>query len=167
MLRLLRRSAGCCGLLLLVLSLGACEQEDDALPTLQTDIPFRADGALAFLTPGDSLITRIAIEIAETDSARTRGLMERRGLPARGGMLFLFDEPDRRSFWMANTPLPLDLIFVAPDGEIVNIVKRTRPYSRDHIQSTAPAQYVVEVRAGFTDRYGITDEARIRWQRSE
>ncbi|MGA1494758.1 MAG: DUF192 domain-containing protein [Rhodothermales bacterium] len=88
-----------------------------------------------------------------------------RYLPDRGGMLFVDAVASMRSFCMNNTPLSLDIIFVDADGDIVNIVKRTTPYSEDYIESTGPAQYVVEVRAGFTDRYGITAEDRIRWRR--
>jgi uncharacterized membrane protein (UPF0127 family) len=145
--------------------LAACESERDRLPVIQTDIPFDREGTLDFLRPDGSTITTIAIEIAETDSARMRGLMQRRSLPERSGMLFLGDEVDTLSFWMANTPLPLDILFVGPDSEVVNIARRTRPYSREYIRSTAPAQFVVEVRAGFADRLGLTDSTRIRWRR--
>ena len=144
----------------------ACGSEDRSA-AVQTDIPFRPDGVLEFLRPDGSRITAIAIEIAETDSARARGLMQRRSLPARGGMLFLFDDVEPRSFWMRNTPLPLDILFVGPDGDIVNIAERTRPFSDERIESTGPARYVLEVRSGFADRHGITDSTRIRWQRTE
>lgn len=155
-------------LLLVALTfLAACESEDDTLPTVQMDIPFRQDGVLTFISPdGDSLAT-IAIEIAEGDSARQRGLMQRRGLPAQGGMLFLDDRAREQSFWMRNTPLPLDILFVGADSQVINIAERTRPYSDSALVSAAPAQYVLEVRAGFTDRYGITDSTRLVWRRDE
>ena len=160
----------CPRLLLLLIApvlFAACESEDDNLPTIRTDIPFRQDGTLAFVGPeGDSIMT-IAIEIAEGDSARQRGLMQRRGLPAQGGMLFLDDQPREQSFWMRNTPLPLDILFVGADSQVINIAKRTRPYSDSALVSAAPAQYVLEVRAGFTDRHGITDSTRLVWQRRE
>ena len=91
--------------------------------------------------------------------------MYRKTMDADHGMLFVYPEAEPRSFWMKNTPLALDIIFVDAKGEIVNIVKRTSPYSEDFIESTAPAQYVVEVRAGFTDRYGISEDDRISWRR--
>jgi uncharacterized membrane protein (UPF0127 family) len=148
----------------MILLLAACEQNDE--PTIQTDIPFRADGILDFVRPDGAVITTIAIEIAATDSARTRGLMQRRMLPARGGMLFVFPDAEPRGFWMKNTPLPLDILFIAADSQVVNIARRTRPLSEDMIRSTGPAQYVLEVRSGFTDRYGITDSTRVRWRRT-
>lgn len=144
----------------------ACEKENDRLPTVRSDIEMRRDGRLDFVRPDGTPITSINIEIAETAEARTRGLMNRRSLSLNEGMLFIFEEVDTLSFWMRNTPIPLDMIFVDPDSEIVNIVKRTTPLSDENYTSTAPAKYVIEVRAGFTDRFGITDSTRVRWQRT-
>jgi uncharacterized membrane protein (UPF0127 family) len=149
---------------LCLVALTACEPDNDAV--VQQDIPFRADGYLDFLRDDGSRITRIAIEIADTDSAQARGLMGRRTLRG-GGMLFVEGTPEMKSFWMKNTPLPLDIIFVGADSGIVNLVKRTTPFSEEHINSTDSAQYVVEVRAGFTDRFGIGDDDRIFWKRTE
>ena len=82
-------------------------------------------------------------------------------------MLFIFNDEDMRSFWMANTPIPLDIMFVAADSQMVNIARRTKPLSQEHVNSTGPAQYVVEVRGGFSERYGLDENTRIRWQRKE
>lgn len=150
---------------LIAITASALGCEPDAPPATR-EITFRGDGTLDFLR-GDSVLTRIAIEIADTDSSRTRGLMDRTSLPSRGGMLFIFDDEAPRNFWMRNTPLPLDLVFVRADGSIVNVVKQTRPFSDAGIASTGPAQYVVEVRAGFTARHGIDSTASIRWQRAD
>ena len=130
----------------------------------ETEPRFRADGVLEFLRPDGSRITAIAIEIAEDDSAQARGLMQRRSLPERGGMLFVDEEPSMQSFWMRNTYLPLDIIFVDADSQVVNIAERTRPLSEEFVESTAPAQFVVEVRGGFVERYGLSDSTRIRWR---
>jgi len=81
-------------------------------------------------------------------------------------MLFIFDEVDESGMWMKNTPLPLDIIFVAPDSQVINIVRRTTPFSEKHINPAAPKKFVVEVRAGFADRYGLTDSTRVRWTRA-
>ncbi|QXD15929.1 DUF192 domain-containing protein [Rhodocaloribacter litoris] len=154
-----------CRCILLVLcllpGLAACRDE----PPPPREIPFRVDGSLDFLRPDSTLITRIAIEIAATDSARARGLMERRSLPQRGGMLFVYDHDSTRTFWMRNTPLPLDILFIGADGRIVNIARRTRPYSDDLIRSRGPARHVLEVRAGFTDLLGIDTTTFVRWRR--
>ena len=148
-------------LLLLSLLLPSCTQEDPPAPG---EIPFQPEGVLAFERPDGSRITAIAIEVAGSDSAQARGLMERRKLSSRTGMFFPYEEPDRHSFWMANTYIPLDIIFVGPDSQIVDIAKNTRPLSEQHIRPDTPAQYVVEVRAGFADRYGLSDSTRIDWR---
>lgn len=148
-----------------LLLFAAC-QEEKRPPTIPSNIPFTPEGQLDFLAPDGTVITSINIEVAETDSARARGLMDRRQLTLEQGMLFIFPDVDDRSFWMANTPIPLDIIFVDADSQVVNIARRTKPLSREHVESTGPAQYVVEVRGGFSDRFGLTDSTRIRWRRS-
>ena len=129
----------------------------------QPEIPFRADGVLKILKEDGSTLTTVVIEIAEGDSARARGLMQRTSLPARGGMLFLDDEEKIQTFWMRNTPLPLDLIFVDADSQIVNIAKRARPFTDQTISSTDSALYVLEVNGGFSDKYGIDESMSISW----
>lgn len=133
-------------------------------PEGETTIPFRKDGTLAFLRDGDSLLT-IAIEIADTDSARNRGMMQRAGFPEQSGMLFIFDREEPQRFWMANTPIGLDLMFVDADSQIVDIDKYARPLSPESITSDQSAQYVIEVPAGFADTHGIVETDRVRWQR--
>lgn len=128
-------------------------------------IPFRHDGDLDFVRDGEAYLS-IAIEIADTDETRTRGLMQRESLPERSGMLFIFDDEAPRSFWMANTPIALDILFASSDSQIVTIRKYTRPFSAQSVVSEDPAQYVVEVPAGFTDSHGIIEGDRIRWERS-
>jgi uncharacterized membrane protein (UPF0127 family) len=148
------------------LFLMGCRRNAPPTPSLTGRmIPFREDGTLAFFRNQDTLVT-IKIEIAETDSARQRGLMERYTLPERSGMLFIFDREAIQGFWMANTPLSLDIIFVNADSQIVSIAKYTRPYSTENISSRYPAQFVVEVPAGFADTYGLVEGDRVRWQRN-
>jgi uncharacterized protein len=152
------------GLILALSALAASCGEQETLPTRQTDIPLRTDGRLDFVAPDGAVLTSIQVEIADGDSARVRGLMQRRSLGMNEGMLFVFDEPDTLSFWMENTYIPLEMMFVAPDSHIVNI-ERARPLSRDQVTSLAPARFVVEVRAGFSERFGVGGGTRVRWQR--
>jgi hypothetical protein len=121
------------------------------------NIPFDKEGTLSVLQSGDTLVT-VDIEIAETDSARTRGLMQRTSLPDQSGMLFLFPNEQPRSFWMANTPLALDILFANAD---------TTPFSQDNVRSGDPAQYVLEMPAGFADSYGVLEGDRLTWQRTD
>jgi uncharacterized membrane protein (UPF0127 family) len=76
-------------------------------------------------------------------------------------MIFLFENNRPRSFWMANTPLSLDILFVNSDLEIVRIHRNTTPFSQESIESERPAKYVVEVNAGYTLRHDITEGHRI------
>ena len=150
---------------LLLLMVAACE--NDSPSNSQTDAAFRKDGTLEFVRSDGSVIRSIEIEIAEDEATRQTGLMNRRQMTLAQGMLFLFTDEAPRQFWMANTPIPLDIMFVGADSQIVNIARRTRPLSRENVVSTGPAQYVVEVRGGFSDRFGLDETIKIRWQRSE
>jgi uncharacterized protein len=126
----------------------------------------REDGSLTFYRPDEGDIVTIAIEIADTEEAIQRGLMGRQSLPPRTGMLFLMPQTRIQSFWMANTPLSLDITFVAPDSTIINTAKYTRPFSSESHASLEPARYVIETPAGFTDSHGITPGDRVRWTRA-
>jgi len=144
--------------------LGSCTSGSDSTGRVTTtDIPFTIEGRLFFERDDGSPITDVGIEIADDDSTRTRGLMQRATIPDSVGMLFIFDRQETQSFWMANTPHALDIIFVNADSQIVDIAKYTRPFSPLSITSHAPSLYVVEVKAGFTDTWGITETDRVRW----
>ena len=141
----------------------------DGAPTdapARPSIPFRLDGSLRFVRADGTPVTGISIEIAATDSTIRRGLMERDSIPAQVGMLFLMPRAEPQTFWMANTPRSLDIIFVGPDSVVVSVAKYTTPYSSQGVPSGAPAKYVVETAAGFADRHGITAGDRIRWTRN-
>ena len=142
-------------LIITLISLARCSSEPKELSV----------GTLDFVSENGDILHTIDIEFAEDEQARAAGLMHRRQLSLTEGMLFVFPEPDSLSFWMANTPLPLDIIFAGSDSGIVNIAKRTTPLSREFIRSTDLAQYVVEVRGGVTDRFGIDTSARIQWRK--
>ena len=156
----------------LLLGLPACTGEtdtDSSSPASKnkTTIPFDKEGRLAFMQDRDSVVV-IDIEVAESDSAKERGMMQREGFPNdTSGMLFPFDEERQRSFWMANTPVALDIFFVSADSQIVSIAKYAEPVSADQIPSNGPAQYVLETPAGFADSYGILEGDRVRWSRTD
>ena len=157
-------------LALVVLTVG-CESTPDQTPTPDDEaepaIPFRKDGTLTFVrVTGEDIVT-IDIEVAEGDSARQRGMMQRDGIPEKSGMLFPMPTVDRHSFWMANTPLSLDITFVGPDSAIVNTAKYTRPFSDESVVAEGPSQWIVETQAGFTDTWGITEGDRVRWRLGE
>lgn len=117
-----------------------------------------------FSTDGERLISIINVAIADDDHTRSEGLMDVHELPADSGMLFIFEGNQPRSFWMANTPLSLDIIFANSDFEIVRIHRNTPPYSHEQIRSELPAKYVVEVNAGYSLRHDLTEGMIISFQ---
>jgi uncharacterized membrane protein (UPF0127 family) len=121
-------------------------------------------GELQFLRRDGSTAVSITIEIADTPEARIKGLMERWSFPDLHGMLFIFDRAEAQGFWMHNTPLSLDMIFVDENRRILNMAESTTPMSKQTYGSRGPAKYVVEVRAGFSKRHGIEEGMSIQWQ---
>ncbi len=127
---------------------------------------FTKQGEISFVGPDSAFKTRIDVEIADTEYKRDLGLMYRDKMEENQGMLFIFPQEDNLSFWMKNTILPLDMMFVDKNYKILNIHKNTKPYSLQSYSSIAPAQYVVEVNAGFTDAHNIEPGDQIRWRAS-
>ncbi|MDE2646738.1 MAG: DUF192 domain-containing protein [Bacteroidota bacterium] len=150
-------------LILLIVLASSCQNSPEPTPATP-EIPFRVDGSLDFVRVGETLLS-LDIEIADTDSLRERGMMQRTSFPPESGMLFLFDHQEIRQFWMGNTPLSLDLLFISNDSTIVDIAKYARPYSDEPIVGGAPAQFVLEVPGGFADTRGIVEGDQVRWVR--
>ncbi len=105
-----------------------------------------------------------AVEVANTPQDRARGLMFRTVLGPDEGMLFPSAAPAQQSFWMKNTPLPLDIIFIGTDGRISNIAASTTPYSLDSVTSTGLASAVLEIPGGRAAELGIMPGDRVEWQ---
>ena len=126
---------------------------------------FRKDGSLTFFHTDGSPEEIIEIEIADTEEARRRGLMFRQELGYNRGMLFIFERPSTGGFWMKDTPLPLDIMFIDEDSTIINIARRTTPFSEENIYPDRPRLYVVEVRGGFAAMHGIEAGMTIDWTR--
>ncbi|RPI68080.1 MAG: DUF192 domain-containing protein, partial [Ignavibacteriales bacterium] len=124
---------------------------------------FKKEGELTFYTQDNKPIVKIDIELADTEYDRQLGLMKRKSMKENQGMLFIFPNEEQRSFWMRNTFISLDMIFVNSSKEIVTIHKNTRTLSEQSYPSTAPAIYVVEVIAGFTDKHNIKEGDKIGW----
>ena len=95
------------------------------------------------------------VELADEPRERTTGLMYRREMPKGEGMLFDFGEEQPVSMWMANTYIPLDMLFIKADGKVESIGKRTTPLSHRSVASRAPVRYVLEINGGLSDELGI------------
>ena len=124
---------------------------------------FKKEGELTFTDSSGNSIIKIDIEIADNDYERQLGLMNRESMEEMQGMLFIFPFERYQSFWMLNTLFPLDMIFINSKKEIVTIHKNTKPLSEESYPSSEPAQYVLEVNAGFCDRHNIKLGDKVFW----
>ena len=97
----------------------------------------------------------VEVEVAASRDARTRGMMWRTGLPPGAGMLFIFPAQEELSFWMKNTLIPLDMIFISKDRRIVSIQERAEPRTLEPRTSGQPAQFVLEVPGGWSAKVGL------------
>jgi len=97
----------------------------------------------------------IEVELATNPRQRERGLMYRRTMPENVGMLFAFEEPQVHTFWMHNTCLPLDMMFITRDGFIAGIVENVPTLNDDPRSVPCSVSYVLEVNAGFARRHGV------------
>lgn len=103
------------------------------------------------------------VEVAATGPQQSRGLMFRTELPPNEGMIFPYQSPQILGFWMKNTPLPLDIIFIDEDGRIINIAAETTPYSLDSVYSERPAMAVLEIVGGRAAELGIKPGDKVAW----
>jgi uncharacterized membrane protein (UPF0127 family) len=124
---------------------------------------FTKEGELTFTDSLGILKTKIDLEIADNDYERQLGLMNRKDMKESEGMLFIFPTLQLQSFWMRNTLISLDIVFVNDQKKIVTIHKDTKILSDTSYPSTQPALYVVEVLAGYTDRHNIQVGDKINW----
>lgn len=129
----------------------------------ETYYNFKKEGELTFTDSTGKEITKIDIEIADTDYDRQLGLMNRKSMEENQGMLFIFPAERYQSFWMLNTLFSLDMLFINSNKEIVTIHKNTTPLSQQSYPSSKPAIYVLEVVAGYTDKFNIKEGDIIHW----
>jgi len=104
------------------------------------------------------------VEIADTPAKRELGLQYRRELAADRGMIFLFPHEAEQTFWMKNTPIPLDMIFINSDHRIVGIAEQAVPFSLDPRSVGRSSRFVLEVNGGLSKRYGIQAGDSVRFQ---
>lgn len=144
--------------LLGVATLSACQTESAAksevgLPT----VPVRIASSTG--------THRFKAEVARSSQEQARGLMFRASLAPDEAMIFPMDPPRRASFWMKNTPIPLDIIFIRADGTIESIAAETVPYSLDQVPSTEPVAAVLEIAGGRAAELGISEGDSVSWPR--
>jgi uncharacterized protein len=116
---------------------------------------------LYFHNPAGTASPTILAEVARTPNKRSMGLMYRSDLSKRQGMIFIFPEEREQTFWMKNTYLELDIIFISRDLKVVSIVHRAVPLSTLARVSEVPAMYAVEIRGGLAEQWGIVPGSRL------
>lgn len=104
------------------------------------------------------------VEIADTPAKRELGLQYRRELASNRGMLFLFPAESNHSFWMKNTSISLDMIFIDREQRIVGIVEEAVAFSLEPRSVAAPSQFVLEISGGLSRRYGFKVGDRVRFE---
>jgi uncharacterized membrane protein (UPF0127 family) len=105
----------------------------------------------------------VSVEVARTNPERERGLMLRSSLAPDAGMLFVFDEQSDHAFWMKNTLIPLDMIFIGEDGRVTGVVARATPGSLEP-RSAGPSRFVLEVNGGWADSHGVAAGDQVRFE---
>ncbi|WP_458186730.1 DUF192 domain-containing protein [Haladaptatus sp. NG-WS-4] len=156
--------AGCAGL-----GLGGDGANQQTENATRTTTDTEENVTAAFLTDGNR--TSVTLEVANSPDERASGLMFRKSLPEKHGMVFVFDSAEPRTFWMKNTLVPLDIIFVAANGTVINVAHADpQPNADDadlrRYSSDAPAKYVVEMEQGFANRTGIEPGTELRFVES-
>jgi len=129
----------------------------------QQDVVFRED--VLEIQTGDGGVFEFKVELAETGEQKSRGLMYRREMGVDEGMLFLYRRDQVVTMWMANTFLPLDMLFIERDGTIVRIQANTIPQSREIISSRKRVRAVLELNAGTARRLGISPGDKVIHER--
>lgn len=143
------------------IALFACNEKQQKV-VKPVEIEFRKDGELSIFR-GDSLLTKFNIEIADDEYERQTGLMYRRDMEDDQAMLFIFPSEDYRSFYMKNTYIPLDIIYLDKNGEIVSFQYDAQPLDEGALPSDIPALYVLEIKAGLAEKYDIQIDDRIEY----
>lgn len=136
-----------------ILNLVSCKEDKKVIK--QTEIVFKKDGELTIFKISDSTTIKLDIEIADTEFDEQTGLMYRDFMEKNQAMLFVFKEESERYFYMKNTKIPLDIIYLDANKTIVSFQKNTKPFDESALPSNAPAKYVLEVNAGLADSWSL------------
>ena len=125
------------------------------------------DVATVVLRPEGRPEVRVRVELARTHDEQAQGLMFREHLEADAGMLFPYPNEDIRRFWMRNTLIPLDMLFISSDNRVVGIVENAEPQTDTVRQVAEPSQHVLEVNGGFSAAHGITAGTPVEFRNIE
>jgi uncharacterized membrane protein (UPF0127 family) len=145
-------------------ALAGCQPAGNSVAAIERS-PAGLDQVPLTITTTSGKTHRFTVEVARTEAEQAQGLMNRQTLAPDRGMVFPYDPPRQASFWMKNTLIPLDIIFIRADGTIARIEANTVPLSLDPIASGEPISTVLELAGGRAAELGITPGAKVVWQR--
>jgi len=153
-------------LLLIFASIFACKNDKhEPQKNKNTEIKFSKEGNIKITDSTGTEKAAFDLEFATTDYERETGLMYRKQMKDNQAMIFIFEDAQPRYFYMKNTYIPLDIIFISPDSTVVNIAKNAKVLDETVLPSKAPAQFVLEIKAGLSDKYGIKKGDKLKWQK--
>lgn len=139
-----------------VITVGVSSCKEEKKTIKQVEVTFKKEGELTiYKATSDSIVATLEIEIADTDYDIQTGLMYRSSMKKNQGMLFVFPNVIERYFYMKNTKIPLDLIFIDNNKTVVSFQQNAKPFDESSLSSNIPAQYVLEVNAGFVGEWNI------------
>ena len=150
-------------LLIFSLLISYCKEGSRKRESLKIPEPkFKKEAVSWIINDLDTLQT-LDIELAKTKGETRQGLMYRKSMKKNRGMLFFSEKEKIQNFYMKNTYISLDLIFIDKNGIVVDIAKRAKILDESSILSSKPAMYVLEINAGLSDEWGIVEGTKITW----
>ena len=151
---------------LLVAGLAACQPTDGSAGSTTGTLERSSAGldqVPLSIIAANGRTHRFTVEVARTPEQQAQGLMNRESLAPDRGMIFPYDPPVVASFWMKNTLIPLDMIFIRADGTIASIEANTVPLSLEPVAATEPVTAVLELAGGRAAELGIAPGAKVKW----
>lgn len=145
-------------ILIWTMLLVGCHSPSSALSAKSTEATFEQSDVTFHLAKQD---LKVQVEVARTGAARRQGLMKRKSLKPHHGMIFLFEQEEHQSFWMKNTYIALDIMFVNRAGTIIGIVHNAEPMTTTPRNVPGVSQYVIEMVGGYASKYGIEKGTRV------
>ena len=145
-------------------TLAACQPASNTVSAIERS-PAGLDQVLLTVTTTSGKTHRFTVEVARTEAQQQQGMMNRQSLASDRGMIFPYDPPVPASFWMKNTLIPLDMIFIRADGTVARIEANAAPLSLDPVMAGEPVGAVLELAGGRAAELGITPGAKVAWPR--
>ncbi len=153
---------------LFTLGLTSCKENSSQQKNLTKEIEFSNDGRLTvYKKDTEAAIQTFKIETAIGDYETETGLMHRKSMPQNYGMLFMFDDEIPRSFYMKNTIIELDILYIDANNKIIKLYRKAKPFDPTSLPSQVPVKYVLELNGAVTSSYGIEVGDRVEWTLKE